>query len=195
MLVTVGRRTLKMRKQEKERAAGKSASGKDGRSSPSFLKRLLGRTLRSHKQSKQTQATGGSSTGASTPSETLDPDIEKLGPAQHTAGKALEEELARRLARFSPTNRGLHGKQAQDIGNNDGDHEHEMGDTVWEALEELPRELLDPFQPATRLSALFRGQTVPPSTISSPSSTCSRRWSQRCDRDLPPATSQPRQHS
>jgi len=36
-----------------------------------------------------------------------------------------------------------------------------MDETVWEALAEVPRELLDAYQPVTRLSALFRGQTVP----------------------------------
>ncbi|EST05403.1 protein of unknown function DUF221 [Kalmanozyma brasiliensis GHG001] len=161
VLVTVGRRTLKMRKQERDRAAGKPARDKQGNSSSSF-KRLAASLRRPfRKQAKKTAPTSGSSSGTSTPSEALDPDIEKLGHAQHTAGKALEEELARRLARFSPTNRGSHAKQAQQVGDNDADHEHEIGETVWEALEELPGELLDPFQPATRLSALFRGQTVP----------------------------------
>ncbi|CAD6901065.1 unnamed protein product [Tilletia controversa] len=39
--------------------------------------------------------------------------------------------------------------------------EPKLEESVWEALSEVPRELLDPYQPVTRLSALFRGQTVP----------------------------------
>ncbi|CBQ73188.1 conserved hypothetical protein [Sporisorium reilianum SRZ2] len=169
VLVAVGRRTLKMRQQERKKAAdGSSQPNNDDQersSSSSFFERFaasLGRPFRSRKRSKHAQAASGSHSGSETPSEALDPDIEKLGSAQHPAGKALEEELARRLARFSPTNRGMHAKQTQAIdANDDGTGEHEMGETVWEALNELPRELLDPFQPATRLSALFRGQTVP----------------------------------
>ncbi|CDS00941.1 hypothetical protein [Sporisorium scitamineum] len=167
VLVTVGRRTLKMRRQERKKAADGSYHSNDDQppSSSSSFKRFaasLGRPFRSRKHSSHAQAASGSHSGTVTPSEALDPDIEKLGSAQHTAGKALEEELARRLARFSPTNRGMHVKQTQAIETNDnGSGEHEIGETVWEALNELPRELLDPFQPATRLSALFRGQTVP----------------------------------
>ncbi|KAJ9478986.1 putative transmembrane protein [Pseudozyma hubeiensis] len=158
VLVTVGRRTLKMRKEERLKAQEGSHPSKEHRSrSPSFFKRIF----RSRRQSKQAQNTNDSNHGSATPSETLDPDIEKLGPSKHTAGKALEEELARRLARFSPTNRGMHAKQTQTIQANDSSNQNETGETVWEALNELPRELLDPFQPATRLSALFRGQTVP----------------------------------
>ncbi|TKY85905.1 hypothetical protein EX895_005446 [Sporisorium graminicola] len=168
VLVTVGRRTLKMRRQERKNTADRSSyyhHNGQPRSSWSVLKRYtarLGRPFRSRRHSKHVEAASVSHSGSVTPSEALDPDIEKLGSAQHTASKALEEELARRLARFSPTNRGLHAKQTQAIENNqDGSGDHEMSETVWEALNELPRELLDPFQPATRLSALFRGQTVP----------------------------------
>ncbi|SNX84519.1 uncharacterized protein MEPE_03228 [Melanopsichium pennsylvanicum] len=163
VLVTVGRRTLKIRKQEQKQTK-MYGNTNDDRRSPSPFKRFtasLRRHLSFHKQSKHAQAASGSSSSVSTFSDQLHPDIEKLGPAQRTAGKALEEELARRLARFSPANRGMHGKQAQAMGSVDGDAEHEMPETIWEALHHLPRELLDPYQPATRLSALFRGQTVP----------------------------------
>ncbi|KAJ1026694.1 hypothetical protein NDA16_002292 [Ustilago loliicola] len=160
VLVTVGRRTLKMRK--KERKAQQHSDGQHSSSSFTHFASSLRRHFGKRKSSKHGQAASGSTSGDSTPSETLDPDIEKLGPSQNnTAGKALEEELARRLARFSPTNRGVHTKQVQAIGTIDSNDEHEMPETVWEALNQLPRELLDPFQPATRLSALFRGQTVP----------------------------------
>lgn len=167
VLVTVGRRTLKMRKQERQKAANTSrqvhSDPKHSRSSlkqfTSSLRRRLGMGNKSNHGQTSSESTSGS--GTSTPSEQLDPDVEKLGPAQTNAGKALEEELARRLARFSPTNRGLHSKQAQAITSNESSADHEMPETVWEALNQLPRELLDPFQPATRLSALFRGQTVP----------------------------------
>ncbi len=169
VLVTVGRRTLKMRKAERKRAAGHAGQRHtDEEKKPSSLRRFTS-TLSRHlsmrkgsKDSKHAHSSSDSSSGTSTPSETLDPDLEKLGYGkQSTAGKALEEELARRLARFSPTNRGMHAKQAQVIHDTDGSGDREMPETVWEALNELPRELLDPFQPATRLSALFRGQTVP----------------------------------
>ncbi|GAC71657.1 hypothetical protein PANT_5c00009 [Moesziomyces antarcticus T-34] len=159
VLVTVGRRTLKMRKRERQQAQGAEAQH------PHSVKRVASsarRLFNRRKNSGHAQDGSEATSGDSTPSETLDPDLEKLGPArQSTAGKALEEELARRLARFSPTNRGMHAKQAQQIDDTHADGEHEMPETVWEALSELPRELLDPFQPATRLSALFRGQTVP----------------------------------
>lgn len=162
VLVTVGRRTLKMRKKERKAQQGSDAQKRSFASSFKHLASSLRRHFSSRKSSKHSQGASGSTSGDSTPSETLDPDIEKLGPTQNnTAGKALEEELARRLARFSPTNRGVHAKQAQAIGTIDSNDEHEMPETVWEALNNLPRELLDPFQPATRLSALFRGQTVP----------------------------------
>ncbi|SOV02441.1 uncharacterized protein UDID_04439 [Ustilago sp. UG-2017a] len=160
VLVTVGRRTLKMRKKEPQAQRGSQAQ----RSSSTF--KHLASSLRRHfgksKLSKHTQAASRSTSGDSTPSETLHPDIEKLGPSQNnTVGKALEEELARRLAPFSPTNPGVHHKQAQPIATIDSKDQQEMPETVWEALNQLPRQLLDPFQPATRLSALFRGQTVP----------------------------------
>ncbi|SPO25460.1 uncharacterized protein UTRI_03120_B [Ustilago trichophora] len=164
VLVTVGRRTLKMRKKERQEAAKNSYQNEQDQQTSPTWKRLtssLRRHFSTRKHSNHAQGASGSSSGDTTPSEQLDPDIEKLGPAQRSTGKALEEELARRLARFSPTNRGLHAKQAQAIENLDGNAEHEMSETVWEALHQLPRELLDPFQPATRLSALFRGQTVP----------------------------------
>lgn len=161
VLVTVGRRTLKMRKQERSKAK-EACYPNDHRPSSSRSSFFFNRLLRSRRQSNHSvQAASASSSGTTTPSEALDPDLEKLGTAHSSAGKALEEELARRLARFSPTNRGLHAKQTQTIQGDDRSNQHEMGETVWEALNELPRELLDPFQPATRLSALFRGQTVP----------------------------------
>ncbi|PWZ02394.1 hypothetical protein BCV70DRAFT_205050 [Testicularia cyperi] len=170
VLVTVGRRTLKMRKRDRQQQL-QSGGAEDGTSSAlSPLNRVasmasaLRRPFRRKKDKKAADvgAPAAEASGSSTPSEALDPDLEKLGPTRLTsAAKAKEEELARRLARFSPTNRGLHAKQAQVIGTIDSSAEHEMAETVWEALHQLPRDLLDPFQPATRLSALFRGQTVP----------------------------------
>ncbi|KDN44067.1 hypothetical protein K437DRAFT_274687 [Tilletiaria anomala UBC 951] len=58
------------------------------------------------------------------------------------------EELTCRLARFVPCN-------------TTGAARRKPSETIWEALADVPRELLDPLQPVTRLSALFRGQTVP----------------------------------
>jgi hypothetical protein len=42
-----------------------------------------------------------------------------------------------------------------------GDNIDAAKESVWEALADVPRDLLDPYQPVTRLSSLFRGQKVP----------------------------------
>lgn len=87
-------------------------------------------------------------------------DIEKSAADLHGVEVSRRDELAKRLARFSPSNKGHHTRETQMLG--DGDSEtSEMQETVWEALHAIPRDLLDPYQPVTRLSALFRGQTVP----------------------------------
>jgi Cytosolic domain of 10TM putative phosphate transporter len=36
-----------------------------------------------------------------------------------------------------------------------------LHETIWEALHEVPRQLLDPYQPLIRLKTLFQGSTVP----------------------------------
>ena len=41
-----------------------------------------------------------------------------------------------------------------------GDH-HEKHKTIWDALLNLPRSVLDPYQPLIHLNSLFRGKTVP----------------------------------
>ncbi|KAE8222855.1 hypothetical protein CF319_g4016 [Tilletia indica] len=66
--------------------------------------------------------------------------VKHLGPFV----KALDEQQAR-----AGVFRGKEGEETK------------FDESVWEALAEVPRELLDPYQPVTRLSALFRGQTVP----------------------------------
>ena len=61
------------------------------------------------------------------------------------------EELRRRLSHFLPSKGSRQGEKQTGT----------TQETIWEALASAPRELLDPYQPVTRLSALFRGQTVP----------------------------------
>jgi uncharacterized membrane protein YvlD (DUF360 family) len=92
-------------------------------------------------------------------------DVEKHAASGAHGDSERAKELAQRLARFSPTNRGQHGREreerADSLDNASRKNKNVMHETVWEALAEVPRELLDQYQPVTRLSALFRGQTVP----------------------------------
>ncbi|PWN32848.1 uncharacterized protein FA14DRAFT_110789, partial [Meira miltonrushii] len=87
-------------------------------------------------------------------------DVENEAGVKLSETKVKVNELTRKLARFSPNNQGLHKREAQTRGDDEVGG-NEMAETVWEALSQVPRELLDPFQPVTRLSSLFRGQKVP----------------------------------
>lgn len=73
---------------------------------------------------------------------------------------AARDELADLLARFTTSSEQSREKR---IDSDDGEKvdDDQLNDTVWEALADVPRHLLDPYQPVTRLSALFRGQKVP----------------------------------
>ncbi|KAK0547677.1 hypothetical protein OC846_004765 [Tilletia horrida] len=55
----------------------------------------------------------------------------------------------------------VHRQNSQKVTGTLGKDDMIIDDSVWEALSQVPRELLDQYQPVTRLSALFRGQTVP----------------------------------
>lgn len=157
VLVTVAKRTAKLRKRDSQHPS-KTGSAVELESAKSHMPLRLSALLH-RKNTRDPTAQSGGSTPMENP---LPPDLEKLGSVALTdAAKAKQDDLARRLARFSPANRGLHPQEAQLMGSVHSKDDNEMGDTIWEALHQLPRELLDPFQPATRLSALFRGQTVP----------------------------------
>ncbi|PWN45347.1 hypothetical protein IE81DRAFT_320078 [Ceraceosorus guamensis] len=94
-------------------------------------------------------------------------DIEKQAVGEGRTEQQRAVELAHRLASFSPANKGMHTRVRDmaglqiEAGEGAREEKDGMPETVWEALADVPRELLDPYQPLTRLSALFRGQTVP----------------------------------
>lgn len=75
------------------------------------------------------------------------------------------EDLARRLEPFVSVKRdgSYHMREREII--NSAALQTTKGDspsgTFWEALADVPRVLLDPYQPVTSLSSLFRGQKVP----------------------------------
>lgn len=75
-------------------------------------------------------------------------DVEKNAAAIRNANRERLDGLVTHLEQFIR-------KDTAYIENEDGNR------TVWEALSSVPREHLDPFQPVTRLSSLFRGQKVP----------------------------------
>ncbi|EPQ28682.1 uncharacterized protein PFL1_03985 [Pseudozyma flocculosa PF-1] len=187
VMATVGRRTIKLRRRAKRDAAKTRAEdAADERVSWGHRRGVLGIVtdffgkLGRRRAAKGEGGGGGSSgngnsrhaagdpmpdsepaSGAHTPDQ-LELDLEKMAPAHLTdEAKAKIDDLARRLARFSPANAGLHGREQPLIGQDGEGKDNEMHETVWEALAEVPREMLDPYQPVTRLSALFRGQTVP----------------------------------
>lgn len=79
--------------------------------------------------------------------------------------KAAVHDLHRRLAKFAAgSQRGQHHVREREVVE---DHDIKLNgqdayvESVWEALADVPREILDPYQPVTSLSALFRGQKVP----------------------------------
>ncbi|UZJ54928.1 hypothetical protein CBS101457_004248 [Exobasidium rhododendri] len=89
-------------------------------------------------------------------------DVEKHAAVQLREDALRLNDLTHRLARFAPGNSYLPLQDAQGLGvKEEAKEESAMKETVWEALAEVPRDLLDPFQPVTRLSSLFRGQKVP----------------------------------
>ena len=175
VMATVGKRTLKLRREAKrkaieERRAAAIADGTQSRTDKAttglsgFFSRLTpaGRRRRRRGQEPSTDSSPGS--GTHTPAlDELEIDLEKMAPVALTdEAQAKIDELARRLAPFSPVKQGKHKREAQVVGGSlEDEKDEEIYETVWEALHALPRELLDPYQPVTRLSALFRGQTVP----------------------------------
>ncbi|KAN0061715.1 hypothetical protein ACQY0O_005707 [Thecaphora frezii] len=178
VMATVARRTLKLRRRarrEAEQAQADDLAAEQGRptrkrshGAVAAVSGLLGRLRRlgrakSRQRSRNDDALDGDEFASG--KQTLDQlefDLEKMPSIQLTdEARAKVDDLARRLARFSPANAGLHGRETQLIGDRQEAEENEFHETVWEALAALPRELLDPYQPVTRLSALFRGQTVP----------------------------------
>ncbi|KAK0535913.1 hypothetical protein OC834_001357 [Tilletia horrida] len=85
-------------------------------------------------------------------------DVEARDGFQLSERNLRLEELVKYLGPFVQS----HDKKMQDARDaGETFDDSKMDETVWEALAEIPRELLDPYQPVTRLSALFRGQTVP----------------------------------
>lgn len=155
VMSSVGKRTNKMRHKKREEGKGGMGGVGGGELDSKDLKR-------EHKAAAQGE--GSDETKAATSgSDGVRNDVEK--EATEKTRKQLEQEaledLTRRLARFSPNNKGRHGREAQMRGDEEEDEANVMAETVWESLATVPRELLDPYQPATRLSALFRGQTVP----------------------------------
>ncbi|CAO1636976.1 unnamed protein product [Sympodiomycopsis kandeliae] len=99
-------------------------------------------------------------TGASTPQE----GELKVAPVAGTPLDILTKHLARFVDdssapdRSQPPRLDEHGHQKAK--STDSEDLSEL-ETVWEVLASLPRQLLDPYQPVTSLSALFRGQKVP----------------------------------
>lgn len=85
------------------------------------------------------------------------PDVEKDAATELREDTLRLNELNHRFARFVDTKQVLDGTT---IAWNGKDN-NTSASSVWEALAEAPRDLLDPFQPVTRLSSLFRGQKVP----------------------------------
>ncbi len=108
---------------------------------------------RKAKKEKQHAAANGSTASV----DKTDAASEDAAENVWTDEEALAE-LKRRLGRFLPRKEKAQEKTEEELA-----AEMEAGDeeTIWEALLKCPRELLDPYQPVTRLSALFRGQTVP----------------------------------
>ncbi|PWN18768.1 hypothetical protein BCV69DRAFT_62337 [Microstroma glucosiphilum] len=66
------------------------------------------------------------------------------------------DELALRLAKFCKDGGSPYSQSTNGLLD-----ENSQLNSVWEALADVPRRLLDPYQPVTRLSVLFRGQRVP----------------------------------
>lgn len=66
------------------------------------------------------------------------------------------DELASRLAKYCKEGGSRHSQSTNGLLD-----ENNQSSSVWETLAEVPRSLLDPYQPVTRLSVLFRGQRVP----------------------------------
>ncbi|MCO5590615.1 hypothetical protein L7F22_044586 [Adiantum nelumboides] len=152
VLTRVGKQTTKMRKEEKRKRGFAGMGGVGMGKLDMNLSRIGG--LKRKKKTAQEQAKGDEHTEAG--------DVEKDAAVQLSEERLRLNDLAHRLARFSPSNKGHHQREAQMRGvSEDGDEANVMTETVWEALAEVPRDLLDSFQPVTRLSSLFRGQTVP----------------------------------
>ena len=141
VLQKVGKQTQKMRKDKKGGDMGGVGMGRNKES------RLMS-VLRRKKDGKEAPSS--------------QEDVEKDAAMQLREDVLRLSDLTYRLARFSPDNQGHHTREPEFRG---GEYEtskgNSMAETVWEALADVPRELLDPFQPVTRLSSLFRGQKVP----------------------------------
>lgn len=105
------------------------------------------------KRSKHEKDEGSNSTGATARDVESDAATEAL---ESQRKKALDD-LAERLAKFLPRSS---SEESRDVPISDTKPSLDE-ETVWEALAEVPRELLDPHQPVTSLSTLFRGQKVP----------------------------------
>ncbi|PWN50853.1 hypothetical protein IE53DRAFT_368546 [Violaceomyces palustris] len=161
---SVGRRTQKLRRAEKKenesRTEGRGRKRARRWMTTMWPLSLWGRRRRPHKNGGKASSSYPAAAAGEEDESESDRDVEKNAPKLTSEAKARLDELAKRLARFAPGNHGLHSRDVK-IAAEGEDDKNVMHETVWEALATVPRELLDPFQPATRLSALFRGQTVP----------------------------------
>lgn len=81
-------------------------------------------------------------------------DVEKKAASKLSEEHLRLNQLVGHLAQFTVASRFEGGAR------HSADSKSHL-ETVWEALSEIPRDLLDPYQPVTRLSSLFRGQKVP----------------------------------
>lgn len=80
------------------------------------------------------------------------------GKETHAEKKSIDE-LVQRLGRFLPSDLPANDESTARLNSDHGDVKSVQ--SFWEELSNCPRELLDPYQPVTSLSALFRGQKVP----------------------------------
>ncbi|KAI6044833.1 hypothetical protein EDC04DRAFT_3105614 [Pisolithus marmoratus] len=93
---------------------------------------------------------------------TLSPFVVECGVAKPSTHKATKK--FKKVSRFSRRTR-AHGADSNLVAAPNALNESRTPDdhynTVWDALISLPRSVLDPYQPLTHLSVLFRGKTVP----------------------------------
>jgi len=142
VLQKVGRQTQKMRKENKKKGGDMGGVGMGKVRNGGLLSAI--KTKRTAKQ------------------DSKEADVEKDAAVQLREDVLRLNDLTYRLARFAPGNKGHHMREAQWKGDKEEAKEGNiMAETVWEALADVPRDLLDPYQPVTRLSSLFRGQKVP----------------------------------
>lgn len=136
VITKVGQQTRKMQRENKARKTDKvSPDAADARSTGTQVLNLF-------KFSRTSEV-----------DKTL--DVEKDAATELREDTLRFNELSHRFAKFVEEKQGT-TKTAWT-----GNTSNSTTTSVWEALAEAPRDLLDPFQPVTRLSSLFRGQKVP----------------------------------